>query len=66
MDYMMQQLGGHRHVGFTSKDLYNHVDAMCRIEIKDDDVEKALTYLCGKTNVDPSFYIDSMLMKKVG
>ena len=43
MDYMMQQLGGHRHVDFTSKDLYNHVDAMCRIEIKDDDVEKALT-----------------------
>ena len=28
MDYMVKQSGGHEHVGFTQKDIYNHVDAM--------------------------------------
>ncbi|RVW23856.1 Protein FAR1-related sequence 5 [Vitis vinifera] len=45
MDYMVKQSGGHQHVGFTEKDMYNHVDAMRRIEIKDGDVEAALAYL---------------------
>ena len=48
MDYMVKQSGRHQHVGFTQKDMYNHVDAMRRIEIKDGDAEAALAYLCGK------------------
>ena len=28
IDYMIQQSRGHQHVGFTQKDIYNHVDAM--------------------------------------
>ncbi|KAL6347547.1 hypothetical protein AAG906_026072 [Vitis piasezkii] len=44
MDYMVKQSGGHQHVGFTQKDMYNHVDAMRRIEIKDGDAEAALAY----------------------
>ena len=32
IDYMVQQLGGHEHIGFTPNDIYNHVDVMHRIE----------------------------------
>ena len=31
MDYMVQQSGGYNNVGFTKKDLYNHVDADRRV-----------------------------------
>ena len=43
-------------MGFTPKDIYNHVDTMHKIEIKDGDAEMALTYLCKTIEVDPSFY----------
>ena len=56
MDYMVQQSRGHEHVSFTPKDIYNHVDAMHRIEIKDGNVEAVLAYLCAKAKTDPSFY----------
>ena len=56
IDYMVKQSGGHQHVGFTQKDMYNHVDATRRIEIKDGDAEAALAYLCGKTEMDSSFF----------
>eukprot|EP00261_Vitis_vinifera_P026023 XP_010659131.1 PREDICTED: protein FAR1-RELATED SEQUENCE 5-like [Vitis vinifera] len=56
MDYMVKQSGGHEHVGFTQKDIYNHVDAMRRSEIKDGDAEAALAYLCGKAEMDSSFF----------
>ena len=49
--------GGHQHIGFTQKDMYNHVDAMRRIEIKDGDVEVVLAYLCGKAEMDSSFFL---------
>ncbi|RVX19264.1 Protein FAR1-related sequence 5 [Vitis vinifera] len=47
---------GHEHVGFTQKDIYNQVDAMCRSEIKDGDAKAALAYLCGKAEMDSSFF----------
>ena len=56
MNYMVQQSGGHEHLGFTAKDIYNHVDAMRRIEIKDSDVEATFVYLWAKVEADPSFY----------
>ena len=31
MDYMVQRSGGYNNVGFTKKDLYNHVDADRRV-----------------------------------
>ena len=31
MDYMVQQLERHQHVGFTPKNTYNRVNAMHRI-----------------------------------
>ena len=37
MDYTVQQSEGHENVSFTPKYLYNHVDAMHRVEIKDGD-----------------------------
>ena len=66
MDYMVQQSKGHQHASFTQKDIYNHVDAMRRIQIKDGDAEATLAYLCGKTETNYSFFfINSTLMKKV-
>ncbi|XP_034710461.1 protein FAR1-RELATED SEQUENCE 5-like [Vitis riparia] len=56
MDYMVKQSGGHEHVGFTQKDIYNHIDAMRRSEIKDGDAEAALAYLCEKAEMDSSFF----------
>ncbi|KAL6320955.1 hypothetical protein AAG906_010764 [Vitis piasezkii] len=56
MDYMVQQLGGYNNVGFTKKDLYNHVDADHIVHLRDGDAEGALAYLCGKSEMDPSFY----------
>ena len=56
IDYMIQQSRGHQHVGFTQKDIYNHVDAMRRVEIKDGDAEATLAYLCGKTEANLSFF----------
>nr|CAN62918.1 hypothetical protein VITISV_029735 [Vitis vinifera] len=56
MNYMVKQSGRHEHVGFTQKDIYNHVDAMRRSEIKDGDAEAALAYLCGKAEMDSSFF----------
>ena len=31
MDYMVQQLERHQHVGFTPKNIYSRVNAICRI-----------------------------------
>ena len=56
MDYMMQQSGGYNNVGFTKKNLYNHVDVDRRVHLRDSVVEGALAYLCGKSEMDPSFY----------
>ena len=56
MDYMEQQSGGYNNVDFTKKDLYNHVDADPRVQMRDGDTEGALAYLCGKSEMDPSFY----------
>ncbi|RVX07698.1 Protein FAR1-related sequence 5 [Vitis vinifera] len=56
MDYMVQQSGGYNNVGFTKKDLYNHVDADRRVHLRDGDAEGALAYLCRKSEMDPSFY----------
>ncbi|XP_059597995.1 protein FAR1-RELATED SEQUENCE 5 [Vitis vinifera] len=56
IDYMVKQSGGHEHVDFTQKDIYNHVDAMRRSEIKDSDTEAALAYLCGNAEMDSSFF----------
>ena len=53
---MVKQSRGHQHVGFTQKDIYNHIDAMHGIEIKDGDAEAALAYLCGKAKIDSSFF----------
>ena len=56
IDYMVKQSRRHHHVGFTQKDVYNHVDAMRKIEIKDSDAKAALAYLCGKTEMESSFF----------
>ncbi|WJZ84125.1 hypothetical protein VitviT2T_003746 [Vitis vinifera] len=53
MDYMVQQSGGYNNVGLTKKDPYNHVEADCRVHLRDGDAEGALAYLCGKSKMDP-------------
>ena len=55
MDYMVHQSSGYSNDDFTKKDLYNHVDANPRVQIRNGDVKVALAYLCGNVEMDPSF-----------
>lgn len=65
MDYMVQQSSGHENVGFTLKDLYNHVDALHTFEVKDV-MQKGYWLICVERQKHTlAFIIDSMLMKKV-
>ncbi|XP_057418212.1 protein FAR1-RELATED SEQUENCE 5-like [Lotus japonicus] len=56
MEVIMGQKGGAETVGFTSKDLSNHLDKEKRKRIKDGDAVAALSYLQGKRDSDPLFF----------
>ncbi|XP_015970866.1 protein FAR1-RELATED SEQUENCE 5-like [Arachis duranensis] len=56
MGYIAFQKGGYRHVGFTRKDLYNHIDRYRRSKVKNGDANAAINYLIGKSNNDPLFF----------
>ncbi|XP_016206230.1 protein FAR1-RELATED SEQUENCE 5-like [Arachis ipaensis] len=47
--------GGYDKVGFTSKDLHNHISKTRRGQVKDDDAFAALAYLLSKADNDPLF-----------
>ena len=53
MGYMVAQKGGYAHVGFTKKDLYNHIDRNRRAKMIDGDANAALIYLWAKADHDP-------------
>ncbi|XP_025666451.1 protein FAR1-RELATED SEQUENCE 5-like [Arachis hypogaea] len=55
MGYMVSQKGGYDKVGFTSKDLHNHISKTRRGKVKDGDAFAALAYLLSKANSDPLF-----------
>ncbi|XP_034707036.1 protein FAR1-RELATED SEQUENCE 5-like [Vitis riparia] len=57
IDYMVKQSRGHEHVGFTQKDIYNHVDAMRRSEIKDDESVGTYEWVL-------ETFLDAMMNKK--
>ena len=38
------------------KNLYNQVDLDRKVQMRDGDTEGTLAYLCGKSEIDPSFY----------
>ena len=44
MNYLKQQAGGIQNVGFTSKDLYNHLNMVSKAEIFDGDVVAVIAY----------------------
>ncbi|KAK4484277.1 hypothetical protein RD792_011505 [Penstemon davidsonii] len=52
MSYFANKAGGYRDVGFTLKDLYNHLNKQQRCEIVDGDAEAALAYLHAKCTED--------------
>ncbi|RYR68817.1 hypothetical protein Ahy_A03g015287 [Arachis hypogaea] len=47
--------GGYDKVGFTSKDLHNHISKTRRGKVKDGDAFAALAYLFSKADSDPLF-----------
>ncbi|XP_057717760.1 protein FAR1-RELATED SEQUENCE 7-like [Arachis stenosperma] len=47
--------GGYNKVGFTSKDLHNHISKTRRGKVKDGDAFAALAYLLSKADSDPLF-----------
>ncbi|RYQ89123.1 hypothetical protein Ahy_B09g095934 [Arachis hypogaea] len=55
MGYMISQKGGYDKVGFTSKDLHNHISKTRRGKVKDNYAFVALAYLLSKTDSDPLF-----------
>ncbi|XP_034201437.1 protein FAR1-RELATED SEQUENCE 5-like [Prunus dulcis] len=55
-DYMVDQAGGYKKVGFTSKDLYNRMDFERRQVVLDGDAQAAISYMNGKAIADPKFF----------
>ncbi|XP_020982514.1 protein FAR1-RELATED SEQUENCE 5-like [Arachis duranensis] len=55
MGYMVSQKGGYDKVGFTSKDLHNHISKTRRGKVKNGDAFAALAYLFSKADSDPLF-----------
>ncbi|XP_016206731.1 protein FAR1-RELATED SEQUENCE 5-like [Arachis ipaensis] len=55
MGYMVFQKGGYDKVGFTSKDLHNHISKTRHGKVKDGDAFAALAYLLSKVDSDPLF-----------
>ncbi|XP_015961726.1 protein FAR1-RELATED SEQUENCE 5-like [Arachis duranensis] len=53
MGYMVSEKGGYDKVGFTSKDLHNHISKTRRGKVKDSDAFAALAYLFSKADSDP-------------
>ncbi|KAL4337560.1 hypothetical protein AHAS_Ahas12G0122400 [Arachis hypogaea] len=55
MGYMVSQKGGYDKVGFTIKDLHNHISKTRRGKVKDGDAFAALAYQFSKADSDPLF-----------
>ncbi|XP_057444043.1 protein FAR1-RELATED SEQUENCE 5-like [Lotus japonicus] len=56
MGLMLGQKGGHESLGFTKKDLYNHIDKEKRIRVGNGDAVAALSYFEAKSESDPMFF----------
>ena len=57
MNYLTQQAGGIQNVGFTSKDLYNHLNMVSKAEISNGDVVAVIAYFQIKQESDIGFYM---------
>ncbi|XP_020963751.1 protein FAR1-RELATED SEQUENCE 5-like [Arachis ipaensis] len=55
MGYIVFQKGGYDKVGFTNKDLHNHISKTRRDKVKDGDAFATLAYLLSKADSDPLF-----------
>ncbi|XP_057746829.1 protein FAR1-RELATED SEQUENCE 5-like [Arachis stenosperma] len=55
MGYMVSQKGRYHKVGFTSKDLHNHISKTRRGKVKDGDALAVLAYLLSKVDSNPLF-----------
>ncbi|KAL4397566.1 hypothetical protein AHAS_Ahas01G0204700 [Arachis hypogaea] len=53
--YMVFQIGRYDKVGFTSKDLHNHISKTRRGKVKDGNAFAVLAYLFSKADSDPLF-----------
>ena len=56
MQHLIQQVRGYENMGFTPKDLYNHIVANRNNSMWDGDAECALAYLQAKADMDSSFF----------
>lgn len=55
-DLLVTQAGGYDYVGFTLKDLYNHLDSGRREILVDGDAQAAISFMNLKAAQDPHFY----------
>ncbi|XP_057425943.1 protein FAR1-RELATED SEQUENCE 5-like [Lotus japonicus] len=56
MGLMLGQKGGHEALGFTKKDLFNHIDKEKQIRVGNGDAVAALSYFQAKAEGDPMFF----------
>ncbi|XP_057432683.1 protein FAR1-RELATED SEQUENCE 5-like [Lotus japonicus] len=56
MGLMLGQKGSHEALGFTKKDLFNHIDKEKRIRVGNGDAVAALSYFQAKAEGDPMFF----------
>jgi hypothetical protein len=54
--FMMAQKGGHEHLGFIKKDLYNYFSNGAKARRENGDAFAALCYFQSKVDNDPMFY----------
>ena len=64
MDHLVLLSGGYKNVGFTKKDLYNHIDMDRKSKICHGDAEGVLEYLGVKKEMDLSFFMIALLSMK--
>lgn len=55
-DLLAEQAGGYAYVGFTLKDLYNHIDSGRREILVDGDAQAAISFMNLKAVRDPYFH----------
>ncbi|XVF09481.1 hypothetical protein REPUB_Repub07fG0096700 [Reevesia pubescens] len=58
MNYLTQQAGGIQNVGFTTKDLYNKLNMVCRDEIYNGDANAVIAYFQVKKEADIGIYMN--------
>ncbi|KAK9932720.1 hypothetical protein M0R45_019944 [Rubus argutus] len=65
-DYLVKTSGGFQFVGYTSKDLFNKIEANRRAKLINGDAQNVIDYMNEKATDDPVLCASLVLMRRVG